>query len=216
MRRKMSVFQLFVLSILMIISACGDSDRLDVIHLSGQDCIISSDTKWTNGNIYVVHDSMIIENVTLTIEAGTIVKIARNQDGNVIAQPFIIRGNTGMIKAIGTEKNHIVFTCFTDDSIAGDTNGDSSLTLPARGEWGHIFINASSDSAVSEFAYCDFCYGGDSNYETGAMLDVQFAIAEVDHCTFAHSEHAGLDIMDAEKATTVTNNVFYDKGISIN
>ena len=192
----------------LFLQACDDSNELKVIHISGSDCTVNSDATWTSDNLYVVHDSVIIENATLSIEPGTIIKIARNQDGQVIAQPFIVRADTGMIKAAGTAKNHIVFTCYKDDSKGGDTNKDTAVA--AKGEWGHLFINTGNDAAVSEFTYCDFYYGGDSNYDMGAMLDVQFASATIDHCTFAHSEHAGLDVMDANDCTTVTNNIFYD------
>ncbi len=200
---KSKVFFIGLALTLLVLPSCK---RLHIVHVSG---LITTDTTWTNNNLYVIDSSVIVENATLTIEAGTIVKIAK-ADGVAIGQPIIVGGDTGVIKAIGTPDEHITFTSYADDSKGGNTNRRS--TAPAKGDWGHFFISPAGDSVTSDFVYCDLMYGGFSpaDYEDSPMLDIHFAKATIDHCTFAHSEHAGLDVMAAHDPTTVTNNIFYD------
>ena len=185
-----------VMAVALLLPACK---WLPVVHVSGT---INVDTTWTNKKLYVINDSVIVENATLTIEAGTIVKIAKT-DGLPIGQPIIVREG-GELQAAGTADAHITFTSLADDSVGGNT--DWRAAKPAKGDWGNFFIN----SGNSQFAYCDFLYGGSGDYDDDVMLVIKFTPAAIDHCTFAHSIHGGLDVRDADETTTVTSNTFFD------
>jgi hypothetical protein len=185
-----------------VVTACGD---------------ITTNTTWTNNNLYVINCSVNVVNVTLTIQRGTIIKIAKD-GGNKITYPLSTSGDNGIIKATGTPNAHITFTSYADDTIGGNT--DSSSTTPAKGDWGGLWISSDNRSARSTFVYCDFFYGGynPQNYDYRAMLDLYSCPVTIDHCTFAHSEHAGanLDKIDLDNIspkdenTYITNCIFYD------
>lgn len=199
---------LFISLSLMVIQSCSDasSEQTKLVHVSGS---ISSNTTWSKDKIYVVDNTVSIEGATLTIEPGTIIKIAK-YDGKPIASPFYINEERGSINATGTTVAPIIFTSYSDDSKGGDTDGMTGS--PGKGDWGNIFISPSGNTAKSYFAYCDFYYGGYGNYETDAMLCVR-ADVTVDHCVFAHSIHAGLDVSyvaGSDLDVTVTGNTFYD------
>jgi hypothetical protein len=195
-------FYLGLVLMLLVLPSCK---RLHVVHVSG---IISEDTAWTNNNLYVV-DSNVFVDATLTIEAGTIIKIAKTGSAP-IGQPFIVRPPDGNIQAIGTAASHITFTSYADDTKGGNT--DRTKTAPAKGDWGQFFI---SSPVESNFAYCDFLYGGftagaNGNEDYPMLIVVSSVAVTIDHCTFAHSQNAALNVSGAKDTSTVTNNIFYD------
>jgi len=92
--------------------------------------IIATDTTWSKANNpYVLNESNVVirRGITLTIEPGVIIKLAKGSiyvsDGNLIAN--------------GTAQEPIIFTSINDDARGGDTNSGSSLQ-PAPGDWGDI------------------------------------------------------------------------------
>ena len=183
----------------LLFQGCSDTtDTLSVVHVSG---VISSNTNWTNNHIYVVDEDVIVENATLTIQAGTVVKISQDQG-------ITAREASGIINAMGTAASPIIFTSTADDYFGGDTD-DLNIT-PAEGDWDTIFVNATGPGAESTFIYCEFYYGGHGTYEDNAMLEIYDAPAIIDNCIFAHSENSALNVVNADIETEVTNNVFYD------
>jgi uncharacterized repeat protein (TIGR01451 family) len=88
--------------------------------------------------------------VTLTITEGAIVKFALNRILKV----------DGTLRVLGSEANPVYFTSYLDDTIGGDTNGDSDATLPARGDWDYIRFGPLSDDANSIINHAIIRYGG--------------------------------------------------------
>ncbi len=68
-----------------------------------------------------------MDNVTLTIQAGVIVKFADNSGLSV--------ANNAQLLALGTANEPVVFTSIKDDSQGGDSNGDGDVTVPTPGIW---------------------------------------------------------------------------------
>lgn len=91
------------------------------VNVSG---IITANTTWTKNNVYLLQGLVFVDSgVTLTIEAGTVVR----GDANTIISTLIIQRNAKLI-ANGTPCNPIVFT---SSKAAGSR---------VKGDWGGIVI----------------------------------------------------------------------------
>lgn len=92
---------------------------------------ITADTTWTADNVYFLEGyTFVINNATLTIEPGTLVK-GRVSSGVGAASLIITRGSK--IMAEGTAENPIIFTSELDE-----LNGN--LTAADTGLWGGIIV----------------------------------------------------------------------------
>lgn len=109
---------------------------------------ISVDTTWTLAESpYVVYGFLEVEpGVTLIVEPGVIVKFEEGAELSV----------GGVLHANGTEIEPIYFTSIKDDTVGGDTNGDSNASTPFR-DWVHI---AFTPNAQGSFTHSTIRYGG--------------------------------------------------------
>ena len=162
---------------------------------------IVEDTTWTlDGSPYVVTGDVIIDSgVTLTIQPGVVVKFEYVGYGDKRS----IEVN-GVLNAVGTAGQPIVFTSSRDDSYAGDTNGDGYATSPAPGDWGYIKFNA----AGSTFQYCIVRYGGigyrDGNPVDRYMIWVNATSLTVRNVLLEKSHGVGLYIYRGSGTSNVT------------
>ncbi len=102
-------------------------------------------------NTYEVSRIMTMSaGTTLTVDPGVIIKFTYYDSG------LNIHGN---LQAVGTAQQHIVFTSVWDEAHGGDFNGYGSLSTPAPGSWGGIFISSQS-LGPNNIAYTDMYYGG--------------------------------------------------------
>jgi hypothetical protein len=178
---------------------------------NSSDITISTPTTWTAGNVYMV-SAQVTVNSTLTIQAGTVIKL---NGGN-----FAVYGS-GKIIANGTATNRIVFTSFADDSICGDSNGDGATTTPQKGDWLYIKLQGGTNHI---FNYCDFLYSGKTVGGSNVCIDVSISGNQFtfDHCVFAHCKSGtssnsqsgsvisgGANMSDAS-VSVFTNNAIYD------
>lgn len=86
--------------------------------------VITSNTTWTKNNVYLLQGTVFVDSlVTLTIEAGTVVR----GDANTVISALVIQRGAKII-ANGTPCNPIVFT--SSKAIGARTKGD----------WGGIII----------------------------------------------------------------------------
>lgn len=103
---------------------------------------------------YILTHSITIENGnTLTINPGIIIK------SNRFGQNWIING---ALKAIGTKTEKIIFTSINDDSVGGDTNNNTTSTIPNNYDWyGFNFTGSASDTEnIMRNCEIRYCGGG--------------------------------------------------------
>ena len=141
---KKFLFSLLALSA-FIVSSCssddngpGDPDPVDPtgeeITVSG---ILTENETWEAKNIYILDGKVVVgDGVTLTIEAGTIIKGAEGQE--TLASALVV-DQGGKLMAEGTAEKPIIFTSVLDDIEQGQTQG-SNLTTTSTGLWGGVIV----------------------------------------------------------------------------
>jgi len=120
---------------------------------------------------------------TVTIPAGEVIKMDMAQ--------FQVYG---VINAVGTSGNPVVFTSFKDDSYGGDMNHDGSVSVPAKGDWYSFNLNGQgSNVGDGTFTHCLFRYGG-RNYsgENSTIYYYSTEMGSITHSTIEHSMNYGL------------------------
>jgi PKD repeat protein len=163
---------------------------------------ISQPTTWESCKVYVVNGNLGVSS-TLTIQPGAIVKFKTSASGLTLT-------SGGVIQALGTATEPVVFTSYLDDSRGGDTNGDGTVSAPAKKSWNSISLNSQGGS---RFEYCHFLYGGNNTHAT--TLSLGTVMSSVRNCTFARNAGAGtyeagaLEAQNAAAGTVIQSNVFY-------
>ena len=112
----------------------GGSDEVCTINKSG---FIESDELWEKECIYILNNKVVVPSgVTLTIEAGTIIK-GTSGTGSLASALIIAQG--GKIIAAGSASEQIVFTSTADNITVGESYG-SNLDQNNRGLWGGLIV----------------------------------------------------------------------------
>jgi len=146
---------------------------------------LTADTVWTAGNVYVIDGCTVTveAGASLTIEPGTIVKLAGSHDKVIV---------NGELRVAGTAGSPVVLTSLRDDSHGGDTNGDGAATAPARGDWGWIVFTAGSRGTIRH-AVLGYGGVGASGYTAWAMVKAYgTSNVSVEHTTLRKSWSSAL------------------------
>ncbi len=99
--------------------------------------LITQNTTWTSNNTYILNGKVVVGvGVTLTIEAGTIIK-GKPGTGSLASALIVQRGSK--IDAQGTADKPIVFTAFDDNIQVGQKFG-TNLSIADNGKWGGLLI----------------------------------------------------------------------------
>jgi hypothetical protein len=108
--------------------------------------LINANETWTADKIYILSGKVVInENVTLTIEPGTIIKGAEGQ-GSLASALIVDQG--GKLIAEGTSSKPIIFTSVLDNIQVGQTVG-TNLTIADNGLWGGLIVLGKAPISVS-------------------------------------------------------------------
>ena len=107
---------------------------------------ITTNERWTADNIYVLNGKVVVdEGVTLTIDAGTIIKGAQGQ-GSLASALVVDQG--GKVEANGTATQPIIMTSILDQIQPGQINSPN-LTINDTGLWGGLIILGRAPISVS-------------------------------------------------------------------
>lgn len=146
---------------------------------------ISSDEMWYSISPHYITGNLTVSNgVTLTIQAGTLVKFS----GNYYLKVY------GKLVASGTSGSHITFT--------------SNQGSPSAGYW--LNLDFSSSNSGCSFSYCDIFYGGSLNgtiYGNDSGSNVSFS-----NCSIQYSGTNGFHLLyDSPTISncTINNNTGY-------
>ena len=115
--------------------------------------VIAANERWIAGTVHVIGSNVTIPNgVTLTIQAGAIVKFAKGAGITVFSR--------GIVSALGTADAPIVLTSLADDTVGGDTNLDGDNSRPEPGDWSGINLQGGQ---FDQSAYVDLRYAWQSH-----------------------------------------------------
>jgi parallel beta-helix repeat protein len=175
---------------------------------------IGTDTTWAAGVYYVSNNLTISSGVTLSINPGVVVKFAASRY-------LDIRGN---LHAVGTAADPVVFTAFSDDDYAGDTNGDG-VSSGTPGYWRDLYFYGSADSRLEHVSPLveDSTFmrngGGFHLYSGAAVIQsneiressghgiyVNYAVPTIDGNVIADNGSYGIYYQRATASQTITGN----------
>ncbi len=157
--RKSRLFLLSLVALTLGVQSCKEKDKCEgVVCDNGKVCVdgtcvgqsanvivtsnITTNTTWTKNNIYELAGRItVLDGVTLTIEAGTIIKGQAGTGANATAL-LVARG--AKLNAVGTATAPIIFTSVADEiSVAQVAAGDfksPNLDATVSGLWGGLIV----------------------------------------------------------------------------
>ena len=188
-----------------------------VTHVSGP---LTTTQTWTPDHVYVIDSQVTVpNNVTLTINAGTIIKAYHSGDFHVYAG--------GIVNVAGTDSSPVVFTSVNDDSVGGDSGGDG-MSTPEVGDYGTAIANVNGGTVNVSHAHFSYTrssisqactYGGSlslTDSVLGGSLGIvdcgrgqiilernQFAVSDEDPLTLLNSDPASVAVQGTDQNTFV-------------
>jgi hypothetical protein len=168
---------------------------------------IQAPDTWS-GTIHVTGDVTVT--TQLTIQPGTIVKIAQGQNINIRTD--------GSLNAMGTVTSPIIFTSVQDDSVGEDLTG-LTVGVPQKGHW-HTLMVQSSNATLEHF---EVRYAGnDSNpghphqpFRVGSII-VGPGTPTLRNGLVRDGDWTGIDVtanatLDSIRVETMTSSAFYQR-----
>jgi len=151
-----------------------------------------------DGLPYILADTIVPVNTTLTILPGAVLKVPLDTN------PLTISGT--LIVGSSTSSEPVIITSIYDDSVLGDTNNDGTTTAVHSGDWRTITLN---QGAVATLTNTSVSYGGGSffNYWTGGTTYLPeintSGVLTIANSKLLHNGNYG--IMQSQGTTTITD-----------
>ena len=151
---------------------------------------VLADETWVGDVVHrVTCDVTVNTGVTLTVEAGAVVKFSSSSIGLSV---------NGALRAQGTADRRVVFTSYKDDSVGGDSNGDGSATTPVPGEWGEILVQGGSLSLDhARVLYGGWKQGGCNSAQQGMITNQEAVYSASSGCYYPRPYDAQIDISNS-------------------
>jgi len=131
------------------------STAFATIEVSG---VIDTATFWTKAQ------SPIIVNGGLSIQPGGLLNIEPGVVVKFKSSSSLVVAFQSPFTAVGTPGEPIIFTAYTDDTIAGDTNGDGNASVPFPSFWNGIYLYGDNiNVSNAEFRYGASCINLESS-----------------------------------------------------
>ncbi len=146
---------------------------------------ITVNTTWTPAGSPYVGSVTVKPGVRLTVQPGVVVK---SYDGIEVQ---------GVLEAVGTPEQPIFFTSIHDDTVGGDTDGET--VAPAPADWGGITFGSESGGSMQ---HCVVRYGGG----WARALHVSSS-AQIANCTIEQNLGDGL-LAEGDGAPPISNCTF--------
>lgn len=138
-----------------------------------------------NGGLYLPFGLQVAAGGALTVEAGTICKLAFDQTIDVV----------GELHVRGTSAAPVWFTDERDDSLGGDWNRDGGASVAGANWWRGVLLRDLSDGSVLEYARVR--YGG--RYQAGLLfLDSDAVVRDT---VVSDIQNHGLDLASVSRPT---------------
>jgi|GEM_PF-1399955 len=175
----------FYFSLLLMLESCSTNNPVTVqsadkvAHASR----ITQDETWSASQIHIITNNLIVDNATLTIEAGTKIQMKDST--------LIIVAAGGALKAIGTARDSILFTV-----------EENSL-----GAWQSIYFDPHCNLDLCQLEYCIFENGGAGD-SLSAMLICEKVAPPIQYSTFRHSRTNGLRLIGQAEFNNFSHNKF--------
>lgn len=138
--KTVKLFATALLTSALVFTGCKEEETPQTPPSTGEEVksgLITADETWTNDKVYIMSNKVVVDNgVTLTIEAGTLIKAKAGQ-GTLAAALVVARG--GKLMAEGTASQPIIFTSEDDNIKLGELAG-TNLTKDDNKLWGGIII----------------------------------------------------------------------------
>lgn len=161
---------------------------------------LTTNQTWTSDRIWVISGRVIVTSgVTLTIEAGTIIKAESLQDASA---SVLIVARGGMLMAEGTAAAPIIFTSVTDNIALGQTVGTNLLATDNQLWGGVIVLGAAPISAQAGDTETNIegipagsglgLYGGSNAADNSGVL------------TYVSIRHGGISIIEGNEINGLT------------
>lgn len=225
------LFKISILSLISILFIQCQEDRVITTPIGNPNPVmgvtyevnepISVDETWTTGNTYVLNDLIcVLDNATLTIEPGVVVKGATEKSGLVISQGSKIEAN-------GTLTDPIIFTADEDEIEPGEIVSPN-LTSEDVGLWGGIFLLGQAPvsfefdpnpvvMSLLPMDACELNFGGDDPSDSSGSMSF-VSIRHTGAPQAPEEEPSGLVVAGVGSGTTIENVELYatkDDGLKI-
>jgi hypothetical protein len=196
--KNLTLALISILALSLSFQSCKEKDKCqDVVCPNGQVCVdgtcqgtssnvvvssnISANTTWTKDNVYELAGRItVLSGVTLTIEAGTVIKGQVGTGANATAL-LIARG--GKLLAEGTATLPIIFTSVADEitpaDVAAGRMASPNLDATNSGLWGGLIVlgNAPISASANEIQIegipttdANGLYGGTNTDDNSGVL----------------------------------------------